>query len=983
MGWVMSRAAATGIDRVFVGLCWAAGCCCAAAVWGWFAVGDPSSTIAADTGDAGDTRDAGAVEVVAGSERPLWFEDEIAPLLNQHCIDCHNADELEAGLNLSTAAAVVEGGESGPIFAVGNRRHSLLFEVIESGEMPPDGDSLSADEIERVGRWIDQGAAFRDPPETAARPADQHDVLPILLLRCTACHGAEVRRGELDLRTIEGLRQGGSSGAVAIAGDPDASPLIRRVETQACPPHGELLKYFVVRPSGTEIDSLRRWIADGMLESETERSGGEIERGSIDRDHWAFRPLPASVVVPPVATLGSQAESTDRNVDWQPIDAFIHRRLHDRGLDFAPEANRQRLIRRVHVGLVGVPPTVAELRRWATDDDPQWYPRMVDSLLASPQYGERWGRHWLDVAGYADSEGGQSEDPVRAFAWKYRDYVIRAINDDKPWDRFLHEQLAGDELADYRDPARVSDKVVDNLTATGFLRMGVDETGSRTMNFVPERVGLIAEALDVVGSGVMGLTIECARCHSHKYDPISHSDYYRFKAIFQGAFDEHDWMSWKTRRLDLETPTAAESRRAINEPLQQQIDDLRTARRQAIAEFQVKPRVTEAVLVDRHPELADRLRPIDARLDELQARLVPPPTIRALWDRGRPSPTYVMIRGEHDRPGRPVEPGVPAVLSDPESPLEIEPPWPDAESTGRRLAFARWLTRPDHPLTARVLVNRVWALHMGRGIVETLDNFGLQGARPSHPELLDWLARDFVDNGWSLKSLHRRIVLSRTYRQSGEASTKSLEIDPDNRDWSRMTPRRLDGETLRDSLLAVSGRLDWRLGGPPSPVTVREDGLIMERPAADGRYRRSVYVQLRRTELPSLLALFDYPEMRPNCIQRSTSTVSLQSLILKNNASVHSWSGDLATRLIVEVAESAPAVETAGDHEALVRLTFQTLFCRSPTAEEVDEAIDTLETLASLWRAEQPEADDAEVLRLALTTLCHTFVNSAEFSYID
>ncbi|RPH76476.1 MAG: DUF1553 domain-containing protein, partial [Planctomycetaceae bacterium] len=483
---------------------------------------------------------------------------------------------------------------------------------------------------------------------------------------------------------------------------------------------------------------------------------------------------------------------------------------------------------------------------------------------------------------------------------------------------------------------------------------------------------LISDALNVVSSGIMGLTLECARCHNHKYDPIPQSDYYRFKAIFQGAFDEYDWLTWKDRSLDLESSAAAAARKTHNAPLEKLLKQLREQRKAWLKSNRTDPRMTEAALVASDPRLAVELQAIDQEIEQAEQELIPPPTVRALWDRGRPSPTYVLVRGEHDRPGRQVDPGIPSALSDGTSPITISPPWPSAESTGRRLALARWIVDPGNPLTARVLVNRIWSLHMGRGIVATLDNFGLQGAAPTHPELLDWLARDLIDNGWSLKSLHRQILLSRVYQQSSRTRPEHHQLDPENRLWSRMSVRRFDAEALHDSLLAIAGRLSDTMYGPPAPVAVRKDGLVMTLPEKDGRLRRSIYVQLRRTEIPTLLGLFDYPEMNPNCIQRSTSTVSLQALVLHNNGQVHEWAGDLANRIL------ARANEIGNDP---INETFLTVYSRQPTADEHTEAQKLLAQLSKMWR--EAGAKEAEISRLALRKICHTLINSAEFSYID
>ncbi|MCP4815363.1 MAG: DUF1549 domain-containing protein, partial [Planctomycetaceae bacterium] len=407
-----------------------------------------------------------------------------------------------------------------------------------------------------------------------------------------------------------------------------------------------------------------------------------------------------------------------------------------------------------------IPPTIIQWQKWRSRTAANWYAEMVDELLDSPHYGERWGRYWLDLAGYADSEGGVSADPVRALAWKYRDYVIRAFNDDKPYDRFLLEQIAGDELVDYKKADPVTAEMVDNLVATGFLRMGIDQTGSRTMNFVPERLGVIGDAIQVVGTGLMGLTMECARCHSHKYDPIPQRDYYRFKAIFQGALDEHDWLTFKNRVLSVGTPEHRKRVAAINPRLKSEVKSLQSRIKNADATVKeevlkhhypgqlaadrkaalVAVRTADNQRTSRQQLLAEQLmramlRPdseqsesvhaarrnlalLESDLLNVQRRMEPPLEIRALWDRGQPAPTYILRRGEYTRPGQLVGPGVPSVLTDGKTPFQVKSPFPGGTGkTGRRLALARWLTHPDHPLTARVIVHRIWYHHFGTGLV--------------------------------------------------------------------------------------------------------------------------------------------------------------------------------------------------------------------------------------------------------------------------
>jgi len=926
----------------------------------------------------------------AQSSQGIQFEDSVAAIFEEHCVECHSPGEREGGLDLSSAAGVVQGGDTGPVFVAAAPHKSHLLELVSRGEMPKDRPRLAASQVKQIQAWIADGAQFRNPPQLAAQ-VHQHDVLPIMLLRCTACHGSTLKQGELDLRTPLAMRQGGKSGPAFQAGDPDGSLMIQRIDTEACPPQDLLLKYFVKRPTENERETLRQWIADGApelpIEPDVATSTPDPLVSDADRQHWAFR-------------------EPHRDQEAGGVDVFIHRRLQEAGLGFAPEADRDTLIRRAYLDLTGLPPSPRDWAKWRDLEDSQWYPLMIEELLASPQYGERWGRYWLDLAGYSDSEGGTSADPLREVAWKYRDYVIRAFNQDKPYDEFLIQQIAGDELIDVENAPEVTDSMVENLVATGFLRMGIDQTGSRTMNFVPERLGVIADAMTVLGSGVMGLTLDCARCHSHKYDPIPHRDYYRMKAIFQGALDEHNWMSFKTRKLELGTPSQEALVSEVNPPLEAEAKQVAAALKKAEVDLRNEillqhcPDLTEAergqtlvalrkadnqltrtekILVERflkadllpdssQPDSVLAARSKVAALQEkevrLRERMSPPLTIRALWDRGDPSPTYVLRRGEHNRPGLLVGPGVPSVLTDGQTPFVVESPFPS--KTGRRLSFAKWLVREDHPLTARVMVNRIWFHHFGNGLVPTVDNFGIQGEPPTHPELLDWLAIEFVKRGWSMKEMHRLIMNSRTYRQSSRITPVHQEKDPDNELWSRMPLRRMDAEALRDSLLFVSGKLDLRAGGVPDPVVVDRDGLVSVRPTADGKWRRSVYSQYRRTEIPTMMDTFDYPEMGPNCITRSVSTVSPQALLLRNNKQVRHLAGALAERVQKLVPD--------GSQDAIIDTVYRLSLSRLPSPEEKVAGLMALQQLSQDWEGD-PNGP--------LESYCHTILNSAAFLYID
>ena len=561
-----------------------------------------------------------------------------------------------------------------------------------------------------------------------------------------------------------------------------------------------------------------------------------------------------------------------------PIDAFVAEKLAEKGLPLSPAANRLALLRRVSFDLTGLPPTPSEAREFLDDASPDAFERVVDRLLASVRYGERWGRHWLDVAGYSECEGRREQHLPRPFAWRFRDYVIRSLNSDKPYDRFLHEQIAGDELADYEHAPVITQEIEDNLVATAFLRLSPDPTWANLTGFVPDRLEVTADSIDVLGSGVMGLTFKCARCHTHKFDPIPQRDYYRLVAMLKGAYDEHDWL--KPQLMSFGGAMSA----GLGERFLPYVST-EERRRWENHQASIKQQIEALAALPKTPESEKQIR-------ELEEQRQPEPRIMALWDRGDPSPTYVYRRGNHATSGSFVEPGVPAALSDSSKRFEIVPPWPDSKSTGRRLALARWLTEPDHPLTARVIVNRIWKLHFGQGIVRSLGNFGKMGDRPTHPELLDQLARDFIRRGWSMKALHRQMVLSDTYQQSSQVAEQTELLDPSNWLMSRMPLFRLDAEQLRDSILMIADELNDAGGGPSEPVQVRGDGLVLT------GHRRSIYVQQLRKHPPSLLESFDLPAMNPNCLQRTDSLVPTQALHLWNDAAIRQSAGRFADRVL-------------------------------------------------------------------------------------
>ncbi len=811
------------------------------------------------------------------------------------------------------------------------------------------------------------------------------------------------------------MLKGGKSGPAIVPGKPNESLILKKIHAKDMPPPKELIRAGVRPMEAPEIALLTKWIEQGAIEYEIKPNVQTAEPDALvsdeDRDFWAFQ-TPKKPRVPAGAA--------------SPIDAFLLRKLRENKLTPSPQAEKLVLIRRVAFDLTGLPPEWKDVERFLADDSKDWYSKAVDFYLDSPHYGERWGRYWLDLAGYADSEGKRSADPIRPHAWRFRDYVVRSLNDDKPYDRFLLEQLAGDELYDFRNAGTIDDEMGDALIATGFLRMAPDGTGSDIVNSVAERFEVVADEIETLGASVLGLTLKCAQCHTHKYDPIPQRDYYRLVAVFQGAYDVYDWMkpvsvpgqskSGDERRylayISARTKADFEARVASFQPqlaaaskkykdleaeyrskfLDDKLKDLpaeiradvqtealtEAGKRNEVQKYLVmkfiKRRASSLDLAKKYPELKKPKAEFEKTRDDIRAQIGPPPVVRALWDRGQPSPTWIFRRGEFTNPGDYVGPGVLSALTDGRTPLEVQPPFEG--STGRRLAFAKWLTDPQHPLTARVFVNRVWYHHFGRGIVASLANFGRTGTPATHPELLDWLAVSFVENGWSLKWLHRQIMTSSTYRQASLLRDESVERDTDNRWLSRMPMRRLEAESVRDSLLAVSGKLDRKAFGSPDQVDVRADGLVTAKPTEAG-WRRTIYVQQRRKEIPTILEAFDLPQMNPNCVERPNSTVASQALHLLNNQMIRELSVEFAKRVEKEVGN---------DRYRQVERTYQIALSREPTNDEKQLALVSIEKLTAAWSEQpaDPKTDDKlKANTKALAAFCHVVMNSAGFVFVD
>ena len=863
------------------------------------------------------------------TKRLITFEADVSPIFRARCLRCHGEKTLKGELDLRSLSGVMKGGESGPVMVPGKPDESLLFEKIHNGEMPPSKkERLSDADVKTIRLWIENGAKASITETVATSGVTQHDVIPVMLRHCTVCHGVRRREGELDLRTKASMLRGGKSGPALDLVHPDESRLLKRIRAGEMPPHKRLVEASVKPVDNAEVDLIARWIAAGAPEVAIVPDVATTVPDPLvtdkDREFWAFRP-PQAVSVPVVH---------DQERCRNPIDAFLLRKLEGAGLTFSPEADKLTLLRRAHFDLTGLPPDPREVREFLNDPAPSAYEAMIDRLLASPRYGERWARYWLDLAGYADSEGKREQDLPRPYAWRYRDYVIRAFNDDKPYDRFLTEQIAGDELADAENAPEITQEIYDNLVATGFLRMVPDGTWANITGYLPDRIEVIADEIDVLGSAVMGLTMKCARCHSHKYDPIPHRDYYRLVDVFKGALDEHDWLK----------------------------PDIKPGIGPVSQDFLGGRHLPLVTAVERRAWEATNAKGTSRKAE---------PRIQAVWDRGEPSPTYIYRRGDPLSPGRLVGPGVPSVLTDGKTPFEVKPPWPNAKKTGRRLAFAHWLTQPDHPLTARVAVNRIWKHHFGKGIVTSLGNFGKAGATPTHPELLDWLARKFVEEGWSVKAVHRLIMTSSAYRQGSNVSSDRETKDPSNALYSRMPMLRLDAEALYDTLLLVAGRLDETPFGPADPVVGRADGLVTPKGTEKG-WRRMIYVEQTRKQLPTHLENFDYPSMNPNCVERRDSTVAPQALHMLNNGMIHGLADHFAQRVIRESGDD-PAKQ--------VEFVYLVAMGRATSDEERRLGVDSLARFTKEWS--QSEAGRQEAPRRALGTYCHAIMNSAGFLFVD
>ncbi len=862
-------------------------------------------------------------------------------------------------------------------------------------------------------------------------------VRPILKTHCFHCHGEEGEtKSGLDVRLARFIMKGGEDGPAIIPGKAAESHLLQLIKKAEMPKGKAKLK-------DKDISTIEQWITQGAktAKAEPEKLGPEHAFTDEERAWWAFQPIRK----PATAMTNGQRVSPFTN----PIDTFVARKLAENKLDFSAEADPRTLIRRAYFDLTGLPPLPEEVAAFEAsfrqgssfDMSHSSFEALADRLLATPAYGERWGRHWLDIAGYADSDGYTDKDLERAWAWKYRDYVIAALNKDKPFDQFVREQIAGDEMVP-QPHKNLSADAIEKITATGFLRMAADGTGA--MNDKAAQNATIADTIKIVSTAFFGMTVGCAQCHDHRYDPITQADYYRLRAIFEPGFNTKSWKAPAGRLVSLLTDAEravgakieieakkldavrlVKQEEFISEVLEKELakapekdrEALRAAYRLAVAKrtpaqlalLKAWPRINQLsggslYLYDstNKTKHADTLKKMTEEATAVRATKPKEEFLHAFEEQplapAALPPTNIFFRGDIEQPKQIVKPGDLTVLAS-YRPIEIAEKNAALPTSGRRLAFANSLTDGKHPLLARVIVNQVWLRHFGKGLVNSPNDFGQLGEKPSHPELLDWLAADFMENGWSLKHLHRLIMTSRTYQQQSQRDAQRDRIDPDNRLLSRMNVHRLEAETLRDSLLAVSGRLNSALGGKPVPVTFNEEGQIIigiDTRDTAGRqtgkflglkgeeYRRSIYVQARRSMPLEMFAAFDAPAMTDtNCASRPITTVSPQSLLLMNNLYMREYAQDLAQRV---------QREAGTDLEKQVARVFALCFGRTPSmadqlagAEFVKAQTEHYKiTPAKLEKVSGPtEKSDAPPELLGLTALCHALISSNEFLYVD
>ncbi len=881
-----------------------------------------------------------------------------------------------------------------------------------SDSVLPQGDSwlqcllLLVGVLILVSALLAVGAAEKDTelsmlPPAATTPTDfARDVQPLFAKHCVKCHGPEKQKSDLRLDVKDRAMRGGDSGRVILPGKSAASKLIHLVaglEPDAVmPPNGERL-------TPLEVGLLRAWIEQGANWPEA------MAPIRVRSEHWSLQPLPSLTVseaaINKQAGRGQPKTTGSLNTDmlmadhFNPIDSFISARLATNGLTLSPLADRATLIRRLSFDLTGLPPSPREIDAFVADQSPRAYEQLVERLLASPRYGERWGRHWLDVARYTESQGFEY-DRLRNNAWHYRDYVIKSFNDDKPYDRFMKEQIAGDVL----EPV-----TSDTLIGVSLLVCGPwDQAGNAQANATQKaitREDELEDLIGVVGQSFLGLTINCARCHTHKFDPIPHEEYYRIKSVFEGVKHGEGSIASpsqsKARDESLATlaQEVAEAQREVTR-IEAEGWKLAALKRPAstrkpgpasfhaagfsIPESEVLASLSLEQSASRDAALA-RGSSSQKALDAVKSKTSP---VSYLGTRVQPKSTMRLKRGDVNSPDEIVTPGALSAIVDLSSDFGLSADAPEAQ---RRLKFAAWVADPRHPLPARVMANRVWHYHFGQGLVATPNDFGVSGVRPTHPELLDWLAVKFIESGWSVKALHRLIVNSATYRQSSSETENSSSaishqsgstakttaaasqktgslvtdyfrrassIDADNTLLWRFRPRRLEAEVLRDAMLAVSGQINFQMGGPSfRSFTVANFNSDFYEPKdllGPEFNRRTVYRMNVNSGKEPLLDAFDCPDPSVKAPRRGVTTTPLQALGLMNNSFVQRQAGHFAARAMQESSNDLPRA---------IHAAYRLAFGRTPTTDETRPAL-------------------AAAKERSLTNVCWALLNSTEFVYV-
>lgn len=832
-------------------------------------------------------------------------------------------------------------------------------------------------------------------------------IKPLLESRCIACHHADDAKGGLRLDTRDKMLKGGDNGPAINLKQPEKSLILQAVmhskKSLQMPPKEKL--------SQQEIADLRRWIKEGAHWPATEIAKKPIAKvkgprlgdawtdpnnpvvklwGTERSDLWSMKPI--KLLPPPEV----------KKADWakNPIDRFILARLESKGLAPSPQADKRTLIRRLTFDITGLPPTPGEVDAFLADTSADAYEKLVDSLLASPAYGEHWARQWLDVVRYSDSNGFDW-DEFRPHAWRYRDYVIRALNADKPYDRFVQEQIAGDELVD-GPPKSAAEQ--DALIATGYLRLGPQDNSAPLFNEQSRaRAELLADLTETTGSAFLGLTLSCCRCHNHKTDPLLQADHYRFRAFFEPVkYADNVPLDLAAEQAEIQKHNQEIDRKIASLTSEKSALTTAIAERLKLLQIGVQPpwpaamlaffasghsktsktrlKTLQAVLEPSEklvmsalpPEQKQRVDAITATLAELKTQKRPYLRGLLMTDAREKIPaTHILYQGDHKAPREPVDPGYLSIL-DPNA-ADIQVP-ANPKTSGRRLTLARWITSANNPFAARVMVNRVWLGYFGKGLVETPNDFGISGARPSQPELLDWLAHHWVHQAhWSLKSLHRLIVTSATYRQAsqpGDTLRQGQTIDPQNSLLWRQNPKRLTAEQLRDALLASSLMLKSKQGGapvwPPLPVEVLQANPAFlddnaektkgwyESPAPEQPVR-SIYLVQKRTVRVPFMETFDQPENAVSCAARARSNVVPQALSLLNGSTTIDASRTLAQQTIKSVGFDA---------NKQIDFIYRCVFQRQPSASERDLSQTFLQ-------------------KMTLTELCRVLLNTNEFLYVN